>query len=466
MKKVMTLRDIVLMNIVAIIGLRWLPIAAGYGASAIALWVLAAIFFFLPVGLVSTELATAWPEEGGLYCWVKHAYGDRLGFLVSWFYWINSFFYLPALLTFVAVTLSFIFDPKLATNKIFICVTILAILWTVTLLNLRSMRVFKYISNIGAIGNMLPGIIIIILGFSAVFILKHKIPTDYSWSALVPKFNSSSNLAFLSALMFSMAGIEITPILAGETVNPQKTFPRATLISAMFIVGIYIIGTVAITFILPPNAIGSASGIMDALHKITTDIGFSFLTAVVAVLIVISGFGAMSVWAIAPIKMFFESTKKGVLPSYFTKLNKNDMPAHAMVAQSSVVTIVIIVTSFLPSVNVFYETLILMATITYFIPYIAMFAAFLKLRKIYPDVKRPYRLPGGKITAYTVTFIGLFSVIMAIVLPFITPPSDITSFHDKLVYIIELGTGPILFFVCGYLIYRRYERKKLPKNVV
>ena len=460
MKKVMTLKDIVLMNVVAIIGLRWLPIAAGYGASAISLWGLAAIFFFLPVGLVSTELATTWPEEGGLYYWVRHAYGEKPAFIVSWFYWINSFFYLPALLTFVAVTLSFIFDPKLATNKIFICTTILAILWGVTLLNLRSMRVFKYITNIGGIGNIIPGIIIIILGFVAVFILKHPIPTDYSWHAILPKLNSSSNLAFLSALMFSMAGIEITPILAGETINPQKTFPRATLISAIFIVGIYIIGTIAMTFILPPSEIGSASGIMDAIHKITSDIGFSFITPLVAILIVLSGFGGMSVWSVAPIKMFFESTKEGVLPNYFTKLNKNDMPSNAMLSQSGVVTVIIIITSFLPSVNVFYETLILMASITYFIPYIMMFAAFLKLRKIYPNLKRPYRLPGGKIVAYTATFFGLLSVIAAIVLPFISPPADITTRHDKIIYIIEIGTGPILFFVLGYLIYRRYEKKR------
>lgn len=461
MKKVMGLKDIVLMNVTAIIGLRWLPIAAGYGASAISLWVLAALLFFIPLGLVSTELATTWPDEGGLYVWTKQAYGDRPAFMVSWFYWINTFFYLPSLLTFIAVTLSFLIKPTLATNKLFICTVVMVILWGTTFLNLHGLRFVKMLSNLGGIcGILLPGIIIVALGLAAFFIWHRPIPTDYSLSQWLPHLNSGSNIAFLSTLMFSMAGIELTPILAGETKNPQKTFPRALLISAVLIVVFYITGTTMITWMIAPEKIGAASGIMDALTLITKDVGLPFIAMTIATLMMMGGLGGASVWGSVPIKMFFESTKEGVLPKYFIYLNKNDMPSHAILIQSAIVSIVILTTALLPSVNVLYETLVLMATITYFFPYLVMFMAFLKLRYSHAERPRPYRVPGGKPFAYLIALLGFFSVLLAIILPFLAPPKDITTVHDLIFYRIEIATGPILFFILGYAIYALYEYRQ------
>ena len=461
MKKVMRLKDIVLMNVTAIIGLRWLPIAAGYGASSITLWVLAALLFFIPLGIISTELATTWPDEGGLYVWVKKAYGERPAFLVSWFYWTNSFFYSPTILTFVVVTLVFIYNPLLAHSKLFVCSAVLSVLWLLTLLNIRGLRLVKYLSNLsGSFGIILPGIIIIALGFIAVFIWKRPIPTDYSLVNWIPNFGLKSNIVFLSTLMFAMAGIELTPTIAGETENPQKTFPRALVISAVLIVATYIIGTMAITWMIAPGKIGAASGIMDAIVLITKDLGIPFLAVVIALMIAIGGLGGASVWVVAPIKMFFESTKEGVLPKSLTKLNKDNMPTRAIIAQSVVVSVIILGTSLLPSVNVFYETLVLMATITYFLPYLAMFMTFFKLRKDYPNIKRPYRVPGGNVFAWIVAAVGFSSVLLAIVLPFIIPPQDVTTVHDILMYRLEIASGPIFFFALGYIIYAVYEHRQ------
>lgn len=461
MKKTMRLWDIVFINVTAIIGLRWLPIAAGYGASAPLLWVLAAMLFFIPLGLVSAELATAWPDEGGLYVWVKEAYGEKSAFLVSWFYWINSFFYWPSLFTFIAVTITFLIDPALAKNKYFVCTLVLVGLWTITLVNLRSMSAMKWLSKLGGLfGIILPGLIIIAIGFLARFLWGHHSPTSYALANWLPHMGTKSNIALLSTLMFSMSGIELTPILAGETHNPKKTFPLAILISAILIVGIYVVGTAAITFIIAPEKIGAASGVMDALHLIAQEMHLPFIVPAVAVMIVLGGIGGASIWLVVPIKMFFESCRHGVLPKFFIRRNKNDMPSHAMLVQAIVVSGIIIFTAVLPSVNVFYETLVIMATITYFIPYLAMFIAFIKLRKTQPQHIRPYHIPGGPIMAWLVTGIGMFSVLMAIILPFIVPPSDISSTHDVLMYRLELIIGAVVFGIIGYVIYWRYEKKK------
>lgn len=460
MKKIMRTWDLVLMNVTAIIGLRWLPLAAGYGASSISLWVMAALLFLLPLGMVSSELATAWPDEGGVYVWVKEAYGEKAGFIVSWFYWTNSFFFFPSLLIFVAVTLAFVIDPALATNKVFVCTVVLVSLWLVTFLNFRSMRIVKGLSNLsGTLGIILPGIIIVVLGFAAVLIWHKPIPTDYSFAKLIPDFGTTSNIAFLSTLMFSMAGLELTPTLAGETHDPKRTFPRALFISSALIVGMYIIGTVAITMMIAPEKIGAASGIMDGLKIISADLHLPYVLTIVALMIVLSGLGGASVWSVVPIKMLHESCKNGILPKFFMRLNKNDMPRNAMIVQSLVVTVIILGTSVLPSVNAFYEILILMATITYFIPYLFMFATFIKLRKIRPDQPRPYRVPGGNVFPWILAVVGFISVAVAIILPFVIPPKDVQTAHDILVYRLEILSGPVIFLVLGLLLHSRYQRK-------
>ena len=460
MKKIMGLWDLVFMNIAAIVGLRWMPIAAGYGAAAIPLWIIAALLFFIPLGLVSTELATTWPDEGGLYVWIKKAYGDRLAFLVSWFYWTNTFFFLPALLTFIAVTFSFLINPALATNKTFICTTVLTILWGSTLVNIRGLRLLKWVANIGGTcGVLLPGLIIAILALSAVFIWHRPIQTDYSWSQWLPHLGSESNIAFLSTLMFSMAGIELTPIIAGETREPQKTFPRAVFISAIIIVCFYILGTVMLTWMIAPEKIGAASGIMDAFSLITKEFHLPYLVAGVALLIVLGGIGGANVWSVVPLKMFLESTKEGIMPKYFTHLNNNDMPNHTLILQSSIISVIVITTAFLPSVNMFYEILVLMATIVYFIPYLVMFLAFIKLRKTHANQYRPYKIPGNNLLAYTIAIIGFCSVALAIMLPFLAPPKDIINLRDLIFYRIEVASGPILFFILGYVLYAIYEHR-------
>jgi len=461
MKKIMRVKDIVLMNITAVLSLRWLPIAAAYGASAPLLWVIAASVFFIPLGLVATELATAWPQEGGVYIWVKQAFGERIGFLTAWFYWTNSFFFYPSLLTFIVVTIAFLFNPALATSKVYVCSSLLISLWSITILNFKSMRVLKWLANCsGILGILLPGIIIILLGVVAVVFWKIPIPTDYSMAKLLPDFSTKSNIAFLATLMFSMAGIELTPTIAGETENPRKTFPRALFISAVIVVMTYIMGTVALTLMIAPEHIGAASGVMDALKLITAKLHVPFITPLVGLMLALSGIGCASVWLVVPIKMLLESCKGGILPKAFSKTNAEGMPRNAIIIQSSAVTIIVLSTAFLTSVNSFYELMVLMATITYFIPYLALFLAFIKLRVAHPHHARPYKVPGGNIGAWIIALVGFSAVTMAIILPFVIPPQDINTAHDILLYRIEIACGPVFFAVLGYLIYYFYSRKK------
>lgn len=459
MKKSMKLWDVILMNVTAVIGLRWIPIAAGYGASSVLLWILAAVLFFIPMSLIACELATTWPDQGGMYVWVREAYGDKPAFLTSWFYYTTNLFYYPSLLTFIAVVISFLINPDLANNKAYVVSVILIVFWGVTLFNLRGTSVGKWLSNVsGLFGTILPGLIIIILGFASILIWKKPVATSYSAASLLPHLNSSTNWAFLSTLMFAMAGIEITPILAGETENPQKTFPKAIVISAFIIAGIYIIGTIAVTLVVTPDKIGAASGIMDAVKIIGNTLNIGWLVALVAITLTIGNFGGISVWAVAPIKMLFESTKEGIFPEYLTKVNKYDMPQNAMIVQAILVTIIVLLTSFLPTVNSFYGVLVVMTTINYFIPYLILFPAYLKLRKTKPDVNRPFKVPGGKWFPILITVFGFVSVALAIGFSLVPSP-DLKTTADIVINEARLIGGTVIFLVVALWLYASYNKK-------
>lgn len=451
----MRLWDIVFSNITAILGIRWLPMAAAFGASSILLWILAILLFFIPLGLVSTELATTWPNQGGVYVWVRTAFGKRIGFITSWFYWVNNFFFYPVVLTFITVIAASIINPELAHNKLFVCSFIIVLLWISTFINVNGMKSFKVFSNLaGTCGVLLPLVLLIILGLSSIWFWHIPIATDYSWANWLPNLSSTSNLGSLAVLMFALAGIELMPTMAEETENPKKTFPRATLISALVIGSMYIISTVALTFVLAPEKTSAASGIIDILLILEKELHIPFLASIIGGMMVIGSVGAIGVWIVAPIKMLLESCKDRILPKWFTQTNKNDMPARALIVQAIAVTLIITCTSFLPSIDALFKTLVLMATITLFIPYAFVFLAFIQLRRKHPEKIRPYRVPGNKLFGYLIASIGLFAVFLAIALSFILPPSELQTARDILLYRIELGIGTIIFFVIGYVLAR------------
>src|SRR6185295_14642072 len=89
LRRVMGLRDLVLYYTIAVVGLRWIPTASTLGPSAVALWLLAFIFFFLPLAFTVAELSSRYPEEGGIYIWVKQSFGDFHAFLAGWSYWMT-----------------------------------------------------------------------------------------------------------------------------------------------------------------------------------------------------------------------------------------------------------------------------------------------------------------------------------------------------------------------------------------
>jgi amino acid transporter len=239
-KKARTLgvSSIALISLAAVLTLRSLPSIAEDGWSSIAYYLLGAVLFFIPLALVAAELATGWPRAGGLYAWVKEAFGDRFGFLAIWFEWVENVVWFPTVLSFVAAAIAYVFEPSLANEKVYLVVVMLAVFWGLTLLNFFGENWVLRLNNPAVIiGTIVPALVLIALGAYWLIDGRH-LQIPFSAAKLKPNLSSVNHLVFFVGVVLGYAGIEMAGFHAKETRNPRRDFPRAIFLAAVLIVGI------------------------------------------------------------------------------------------------------------------------------------------------------------------------------------------------------------------------------------
>ena len=315
-QRVLSVFVLAMINVSAICSIRSWPLSAEYGFSSLFFMILAALLFFLPVAFISAELATGWPDTGGVFVWVKEAFGHRWGFLSIWYLWLLNIPWYPTALAFIAGALAFTFNPELANNKMYYVITILILLWCATLFNLRGMKVSGWISTVAVIaGTIIPGLLIIIMGWDWLM-SKQPIEINISWDGFFPNLTKISQLTFLTGVIFSMGGIEMSAVHAKEVINPKKTYPRAILLSVLIIFVISSLGTLSIASVIPQKEISLTSGAIDSLAHFFAFYGMEKLLPVIAVLIAIGAFGQLSTWMAGPSKGLMAAAKYEELPSF------------------------------------------------------------------------------------------------------------------------------------------------------
>lgn len=438
--KVLGFKDVTIMAVTANFGIRWIPVAACLGASAVFFWILGALIFFLPLVVIAVQLSRKYPDEGGMYAWTTRALGEKSGFMVAWLYWVNTIFYYPAVLMFLATNFAyFIGRPELVDNNYYIVIVVLSAFWLVTFVSFYGLKVNKYLVDVGGIlGSFIPAIAIIVLGFAAYFVTG-KSATDFSAFNFIPQGSTWGNLSTLTIIMFAMAGIEIIPTFANSVRNVKRNLYYGLLASAFILLGLYILGTVALNLVSSPDSINGTSGLMAAFEIIGHRFEWAWFPKLMAFLLTFAELAAVSIWLLAPVVMFFKCTPRGILPEWLHKTNKHDSPKNALVAMGVLVTVIVLLTSFLPSVNVMYQALILMATILYFIPYLYLVVAYIKL------MSSKFR--------YLLGFLVFISTMLGILFSF-QPPSDIQTLSEILIYELELVIGPTIFILIGWALYK------------
>lgn len=453
------IRDIVIMNVIAILSLRQIPNVAPYGASAMLLWLLAAVCLFLPLAMVCGELSTGWPKDGGIFVWVKEAWGKRVGWIIVVYYLFSCVLFFPLMLQFAFTALGYVISPELAENPTFIGVSSIVIFWFLTFMNIKGMQWTKIINSVSAwLGVFIPAAILILVA-GAWLISGHPMSTDYMTAAnWMPDFTKWDTIVFLSSMMFAFAGFEVAPMVAGRTKNPQRDFPRAMALSAIVIVGIYMIGTIAVNTLVPAGKTDIVAGIMQAMKSGAETLGAPWLLPLMAVCLFFGAVGQVNSWLVGPIYMLQEASREDkILGENVAKLHpKYGTPAFALIIQAVIVSILCLSTFISPSVAAAYWMLTALTTICYFIPYLVMFPSFIRLRQIQPNVPRSFRIP-GKILPIVLPLLGWCSIFFAVVLVFI-PPAEL-DMGGYGFYLAKLLGGAVLAIALAEWTYHRAQKR-------
>ncbi len=450
-KKTIGLFALIMINVIAVDSLRSLPFSAVYGFSLVFYYILAGITFFLPTALISAELATAWPDKGGVYVWVREAFGELWGFVVIWLQWIYNVVWYPTILTFMAGILAYLINPQLAENKIYMLSVILIFFWGATIINCFGMRISSWVSTIGAlIGTLLPMFFITILG---IIWIKQGNPMEISFSAhsFWPDLSDITNLSFILAVVFGLVGMEMSATHADEVRNPQKTFPRAIFISSIVILLSLVLSSLAIAVVVPQKTLNVVTGLVQAFEIFFASYHLTWMAPVITFLIIVGGIGMVAAWIIGPTKGLLVATIDGSAPKALGKINRHGVPVAILLLQAVICTIICSVFLFMPTVSSSYWVLTAITAQLAMLVYVALFAAGIYLRYKKPEVLRPYKVPGGNAGMWIMGILGILASVGAIALGFI-PPSQIkvgSIFRYEmilLVGIVVLCLPPIIIY--------------------
>ncbi|MGB0035820.1 MAG: APC family permease, partial [Candidatus Acidiferrales bacterium] len=291
--RVMGFWDVMLFNIVTVLGPRWIAAAAHNGTSSISLWILAALLFFVPTALVIAELSTRFPEEGGLYAWSKDAFGEFHGFVAGWTYWIYTLFYFPALLFASAAMAAYIggigYAP-MAQNRTFLLVGSFALFFVAVFMNIIGLRIGKWLQNAGAVGTFVPLMMLIV---AAIFVwCRQGSQTHFTWSNILPHWDWNT-VNFWPQIAFAFGGLELVSSMSEEIREPRKTFPRAILGSGIVIAVIYIAGTVAVLSLMSSVNVDPKSGVFQALTIASGILKIGALGIIAALLVTVGNAGGV-----------------------------------------------------------------------------------------------------------------------------------------------------------------------------
>ncbi|MEO8032600.1 MAG: APC family permease [Gemmatimonadota bacterium] len=450
----LTLRDLVLFHIVAVVSLRWLATAGAAGPSSITLWILAALFFFIPQGLAVSELATRYPDAGGIYEWTKRAYGEGHGFLCGWCYWVNNVLYPPNILMATAVIATYALgkaDSGLASSWSYVLPMTLGMLWFAVAVNIVGVSSGKWLQNVGAFGTFVPGVILIGLGGYA--LTQGPAATPMHFKDLVPDLGNFSEINLWASIAFAFAGLELAPVMAGETKDPSRTLRQSILIAAPFILGIYILGTIAVLTLVPSHDVNIVAGPLQAIAAGAGKIGVGagWLAAACAAFVVVGNLGGIGAWLAGPARVALMIGLDRYFPPAFGKIHpKWKTPYMAILIQALFATAVLFVSVLGKGTTVEKAYLVVLDTmlLIYFIPYIYMFLAYLKFTRLDSSPT------AGPVKRWLVAGSGLLLTVLAMIVAMV-PPSDTPS---VLLFELKVAGGALFFVALGGVLYWRAIR--------
>ncbi len=456
LRRVMGFRDLLLFYLVTGFTVRWISTAAAAGPSSIVVWLMGCGAFYLPLMFTVLELSSRYPNEGGCYVWSKRAFGEFAGFITGWTYWTCNLPYFPGLFYFTASAALFLGDPSwrgLAASPLYFIGFSLIALGIAAGLNVRGLSIGKWLHNLGAVGLWVPGLLLLALGLLA--FLRFGSATRFSPETMLPS-TRLKDIVFWSTIAFSLSGLESASMLGEEIRDARRNIPRALLAAGVLITALYILGTVAMLVALPQQQIQSLQGFMQAIESASSRLGLVWLVAPIAGLIVLGGLGQAGAWFAAGGRLPFVAGIDRYLPAAFGRLHpKYNSPYVSLMSQAGIAAVFIFLGQAGTTVKGAYDVLVSMSIISYFIPYLLMFASMIRLQGE-PAGPEVIRVPGGRRVAIGLAALGFTTTVVTIGLALIPAEDD----PNKLLAVSKTAGLTLLLVATGALVYAWGRRRR------
>lgn len=434
--------DVMLSMVCAVLFADTIISNTSMGTPVITWWIIIGIFFFIPNGFITAELAGAYPDKGGIYGWIDRAFGPVWAGRLSWIYWINCALWMPSAFIWLSGAL---LDAVLPNTSLWVDIIVgLIITWACVGLASLKMADSKWIINLGGICKVVIFALVILAGVFSV-ISGSKPANDMSAAAFTPTLGDG--LMYLPVILYCCCGMEIIAGSAHEMKNPRTDLPKA----AITVVLITLIGNILASFsvlrIIPLDQLNLVSGLNDVMRmafgSVVANIGIAILLFSVFVQVV--------VWALGGARGAAEAGQAGELPAVFgIESTKSGTPTGALVLSGIVSSVVLVAYGFMAgSSEDLFWMLLAFSSIVFFMPYLMMFPAYIRLKKIDPNVERPFKAPLGKFCAVLCEIILAAGVILFIWAP------GMSFVQDSLPILI----GVIVTLVVGEVIIQVQRRR-------
>lgn len=412
---------------------------ASIGNSQYFWWILLMVTFLLPYGLIASELGTTYESDGGIYEWVRKAYGNKMGTRVSWYYWINFPLWMASLAVMFPQIINDVFGANLGTIPSLIIE--LAFIWIIVAISFYPVCDSVWILNGCAVIKVLLAVIVGILG---VYVAITKgVANPITPSSLLPSFDLNS-LSYISVILFNFLGFEVICTFAGDMDNPKKQIPKAIITGGLVIAAIYIFAAFGIGAAIPFTEISTDSGLIDAVSLMTGKSTGVFI-AIIAVLFLVSLFGNMISWSLGVNSTACYAADQGDMPSVFgIRSKKNDMPTGTAVMNGVIATIVVLLAPIIPNEDLFWSFFAL-NLVMFLLAYLPVFPSFYKLRKIDPDTERPFKVPGSDVFLKIMVALPMIMLVISII--FTAVPLSFDS--ETLNATLPITIGAVIFIAIG-----------------
>lgn len=363
--------------------------AAAIGNSQYFWWLLMIFAFLLPYGLIAAELGTTYAGGGGVYEWVRRAFGRRWGTRTAWYYWVNLPLWMASLAVMFPRIIGGTFGldlgplPSLAIE--------LAFIWGVAVISLYPVCDSLWILNGSAVIKVLLALTVGVLGVHRA--LAVGLANPVTPGSLLPSLRPGE-LSHISVILFNFLGFEIICAFSGDMEDPRRQIPRAIVAGGLVIAGIYLFSAFGIGAAIPLEQLSADSGLIDAIALMTG--GNAALAGMSAVLFLLSLFGNVASWSLGVNAVACRAAEKGDMPKLFAlRRRRSGVPMGPALMNGAVATAVVLLARFIPNEELFWSFFAL-NMVMLLLAYLPVFPAFYRLRRLDPDRERPFRVPGGK----------------------------------------------------------------------